>query len=88
MQRRTRYPRLQHERKDCNVNCGETEHLAAWKGRKTIPVITRPATRKPRKMYAQATNKDTSKGEKKTPPQEENTTEVIAGLTERTPARP
>ncbi|GBN12587.1 hypothetical protein AVEN_226793-1, partial [Araneus ventricosus] len=80
----------EHANRDCRikgkipepkcVNCGETGHLAAWKGCKTIPVITGPATRQPRKTYAQAANKDTSEGEKKSPKQEKNTTEIIAGL--------
>ncbi|GBM23172.1 hypothetical protein AVEN_259199-1, partial [Araneus ventricosus] len=64
------------------VNCCETGHLVAWKGCKDIPVITGPATRQPSKTYAQAANEDASEREKKSPKQEENTTEVIAGLTD------
>ncbi|GBN78092.1 hypothetical protein AVEN_219432-1 [Araneus ventricosus] len=82
----------EHATRDCSikekiaepkcVNCGETMHLSVWKGYKAIPVMPGPATRQPRKTDAQASNKDTREGEKKSPQQEENTTEVIAGLTD------
>ncbi|GBM12567.1 hypothetical protein AVEN_188725-1 [Araneus ventricosus] len=34
--------------------CGEKGHLAAWKGCKALPVITKPAVRHNRKSYVQA----------------------------------
>ncbi|GBM89343.1 hypothetical protein AVEN_136438-1 [Araneus ventricosus] len=55
------------------VNCGETGHLAAFKDCKALPTIPRTITRQPRKTSAQAG--------KKTPQQEENTSEVMPELT-------
>ncbi|GBM50460.1 hypothetical protein AVEN_203054-1 [Araneus ventricosus] len=55
----------EHATRDCNItekiaeptciNCGEKGHLAAWKGCKALPVITKPLERQQRKSYAQAT---------------------------------
>ncbi|GBM99314.1 hypothetical protein AVEN_199411-1 [Araneus ventricosus] len=82
MRRITCHPRLQHQREERRTKTDGTGHLAAWKGCKAIPVITGSATRQPRKTHAQAAKKDTSEGERKSPQQEENTIEVIAGLTD------
>ncbi|GBM01053.1 hypothetical protein AVEN_247795-1 [Araneus ventricosus] len=54
----------EHATRDCNItekipeptcfNCDEKGHLAAWKGCKALPVITKPLERQQRKSYAQA----------------------------------
>ncbi|GBM97030.1 hypothetical protein AVEN_234753-1 [Araneus ventricosus] len=54
----------EHAMRDCSImekiieptciNCGEKGHLAAWKGWKALPIITKPAVRQNKKTYAQA----------------------------------
>ncbi|GBN23210.1 hypothetical protein AVEN_88764-1, partial [Araneus ventricosus] len=52
------------------INCGEKGHLAAWKGCKALPVLTKTAERRPRRSYAQAVaaqrkNEERTKGKTK-----------------------
>ncbi|GBO14048.1 hypothetical protein AVEN_275228-1 [Araneus ventricosus] len=65
----------EHAERDCNIkekieeptriNCGEKDHLAAWKGCKALPVLMKTAERRPRRSYAQAVAAD-RKNEKRT----------------------
>ncbi|GBO37630.1 hypothetical protein AVEN_273125-1 [Araneus ventricosus] len=40
------------------INCGKTGHLAAWRGCKALPVVSKSSTRQPGKRYAQATTNE------------------------------
>ncbi|GBO46068.1 hypothetical protein AVEN_20323-1 [Araneus ventricosus] len=65
----------QHTTRECSIketitdstciNCGETGHLAAWKGCKALPTIKKPADRQTGKTYAQAATNKSKKDEKR-----------------------
>ncbi|GBM19681.1 hypothetical protein AVEN_199850-1 [Araneus ventricosus] len=81
----------EHATRNCNItekieestciNCGEKCHLAAGKGCKALPIITKTAFRQPRKSYAQASAVQKKK-ERTDEKAKETTTEKIMDLTD------
>ncbi|GBN55460.1 hypothetical protein AVEN_3492-1 [Araneus ventricosus] len=64
------------------VNFGETGHLAAWKGCKTLPVIKKPSTRQRGKIYAQAAADNMKNVEQTGEKQTEAKTDEVTDLTD------
>ncbi|GBN81758.1 hypothetical protein AVEN_191950-1 [Araneus ventricosus] len=64
----------EHATRDCSikeklpvpkcVNCGESGYIAAWKGCKAFPVITKPTTTRTNRSYADITAGKSEKTEK------------------------
>ncbi|GBM71959.1 hypothetical protein AVEN_33247-1 [Araneus ventricosus] len=64
----------QHATRECSItekimdhiciNCGEKDHLTAWKECKALPIIKKPSARQSRKTYAQAATGESTKEEK------------------------